>query len=316
MTEYEFFRLLCDQELNLINKLDKKLRQGFIESLINKGLSIQNNNDCIINIEQLRYYDKTSYYDKQILLTNFKSKLNDIELHVLYETDSTNKAIKKINNDKINILLAEYQLSGQGRRGKQWLSPIGSNIYLSIKFKAQYTAKTSLYPLYIATIIAEFFSQSGIEKVAVKWPNDIYIDNKKSVGILLESIAQGTSQSIVLGIGINIFADPRLTSQIDQPITSLFEHTNNNELLNKNLLLSKLLPKLFTANENFSFIDNQFVIHAFEQYNWLKNKKISIIENENIYQGDFIRINNDGSLVALINNTEKNFYAAEVSVKC
>ena len=78
--------------------------------------------------------------------------------------------------DKPHILLAEYQSEGHGRRGNQWLSPLGSNIYLSLKFNCQFQTKLSLYPIYIAVILAKFLSQANIYNVAIKWPNDIYID--------------------------------------------------------------------------------------------------------------------------------------------
>jgi len=307
MKEYDFYRALCDDDITSINKVSQSKQEHFVQNLKAKGLSIKQTDQSI------KLIDPVNYYNKQMIQQAVNEKFNDFDVQFIYETDSTNKLIRNFDNNKA-ILLAEYQHSGHGRRGKNWLSPLGTNIYLSMKFTADFGHKISLYPIYIATIIAEFLSKS-IKQVAIKWPNDIYIANKKCMGILLESIYQGKSPIIILGIGINLLINKHQQAQIDQAVTSLYEHTDDKSITDKNHLLAQLLPKLLLANQEYKNINKNRIIENFEKYNWLKKRTFNIDDNKQKHIGQYFSLNADGSLVAIVNEQQKTFYAADISIK-
>jgi BirA family transcriptional regulator, biotin operon repressor / biotin---[acetyl-CoA-carboxylase] ligase len=110
-------------------------------------------------------------------------------VNVLPVIDSTNQYLL----DRIGELssgdacVAEYQQAGRGRRGRKWFSPFGSNLYLSMYWKLdQGPAAAMGLSLVIGIVMAEVLQRLGAEDVRVKWPNDLYLKDRKLAGILVE----------------------------------------------------------------------------------------------------------------------------------
>ena len=134
-------------------------------------------------------------------------------LSVLSETESTNTLVKKMGAEDApegSIVIADHQTGGRGRMGRQFFSPEGTGIYMSILLRP-----VDLKPadaLRITTMAAvagcEAAEQVSGKKAVIKWVNDIFIDGKKTMGILTESVFGGNEgiRYAVLGIGINVYA--------------------------------------------------------------------------------------------------------------
>ena len=140
--------------------------------------------------------------------------------------DSTNSAAKRDiqNIDNLSVLAARYQSDGRGQRGNRWSSADGENLTFSIvlKFsdikskrnsdKISHLRPTAQFAISeIATLaVSSYLKDNGIE-AKIKWPNDIYVGNKKICGMLIENTASSDSiLSSVIGIGLNL-------NQIDFP---------------------------------------------------------------------------------------------------
>lgn len=136
---------------------------------------------------------------------------------------STNDvAAEKIQNGPIfdgTLVITSDQTAGRGQRGNNWETLPGQNITMSVVLKPDFLAATSQFSLNIAVSLGvyEFLNKYVAENLRIKWPNDMYIGNKKLVGILIENTISGSrlSNSIV-GIGVNInqlsFSNPKITS--------------------------------------------------------------------------------------------------------
>jgi BirA family biotin operon repressor/biotin-[acetyl-CoA-carboxylase] ligase len=149
-------------------------------------------------------------------------------LHIYQSLDSTNKAANQLieaEPGKANaaVILSEYQTMGRGRRGKNWVSPFAANLYLSMvwDFEQGASALQGL-SLAIGVAVSRALKQLKVEGVKLKWPNDIYIENKKLGGILLEMVGDPTGQcTVIIGIGINHAMPERSGEAIDQQWTDL-----------------------------------------------------------------------------------------------
>ncbi len=85
------------------------------------------------------------------------------------------------------VCLAEYQQAGRGRRGRQWQSPFGSNLYLSTYWRLEAGVAAAMgLSLVVGVAIAETLQQFGAPDIRVKWPNDLYCHDQKLAGILVE----------------------------------------------------------------------------------------------------------------------------------
>ena len=116
--------------------------------------------------------------------------LDDKRVTVLPVVDSTNQYLL----DRIETLqsgdacIAEYQLAGRGRRGRQWISPFGANLYLSMFWRLEQGPAAAMgLSLVIGMVMAEVLQRLGAKDVRVKWPNDVYVNGRKLCGILAET---------------------------------------------------------------------------------------------------------------------------------
>lgn len=129
------------------------------------------------------------------------------------------------------VCVAEYQSQGRGRRGKKWLSPFASNLYLSMywRFENNISAIMGL-SLVIGIVTVEALEKLGFVGIKLKWPNDLYYQDQKIAGILVEMSGQSHGAiDIVIGIGINVTMN-RTQVQLDQPWSCLKEVVNNSTL--------------------------------------------------------------------------------------
>ena len=129
--------------------------------------------------------------------------MNYIELD---EVDSTNEYVKR-NIDKLpdfSVVRCNHQTAGHGRNGHIWESQKGQDLLMSILIK-EFKNPQDLYKLaQIASCsVVELLDRYGIEG-KIKWPNDIYVDDLKICGILVEALHQDESDAVVIGIGLNV----------------------------------------------------------------------------------------------------------------
>jgi BirA family biotin operon repressor/biotin-[acetyl-CoA-carboxylase] ligase len=154
--------------------------------------------------------------------------LGALEVH--WELDSTSSELQRrgAGAADLSMVLAETQHAGRGRRGREWLSPPGLNLYLSClkRFESGFVALTGL-SLAVGVIVLRALENLGIAGAGLKWPNDVLAvtDGQaggKLGGILVELSGeyQGPCAAIV-GIGLNLRLTPALHEQAGQPASDL-----------------------------------------------------------------------------------------------
>ncbi len=126
---------------------------------------------------------------------------------LLNTVDSTNAYLRR-NSDLPcgTVVSTEYQTKGKGRGGKIWISERNNGLLFSFKFNPNILAKDSVYLMYLTSVVlSKYLNEKYNISTGIKWPNDIYIENKKLAGILLEAKSGRKSiKYVVIGIGVNI----------------------------------------------------------------------------------------------------------------
>lgn len=122
------------------------------------------------------------------------------------ELTSTNDLCKAPDLRELSVVIAEVQSAGRGQRGNSWSSRKGENLTFSVLLKPDFLAADMQF--YISKIAAlsvcKALETCGVE-CKIKWPNDIYIGDKKVCGILIENDIMGAKMSkSVVGVGINV----------------------------------------------------------------------------------------------------------------
>lgn len=126
--------------------------------------------------------------------------------------DSTNNYATKMVEDGLahhgKVIWALQQTNGRGQRGKPWITNENENIMMSLILQGEKLGNT--HPIHLNMLIANtlcrYFQQIIPNvNIAIKWPNDIYFNDKKTVGILIENIFRGNKwNSAIIGLGINV----------------------------------------------------------------------------------------------------------------
>jgi len=185
-----------------------------------------------------------------------------IKIIKLDKVDSTNNYASKAalcGAREIAVVSARTQSLGKGRMGRQWVSVPGKGIYASFILRPANTLKEINYlPLFSALATARFLENilgkeckknKDTEKVRIKikLPNDIMINGKKAVGILVEAKTTGKKPSfVIIGIGININS---LKQELPEHATSLFVETGQKYDIDK--IFPKLIKEMVIVYKDF-----------------------------------------------------------------
>lgn len=152
--------------------------------------------------------------------------MKQISIHLLNTIDSTNAEARR-NIDKcgdLSVWIAEYQTAGRGQRGNSWESTKGLNLTFSILLKSDNILAVNQFIIsqMTALSIVDYLFSKGIE-AKIKWPNDIYVEERKICGILIENIISGDKLSgSIVGIGLNM-NQTRFNSDAPNPTSLLCE---------------------------------------------------------------------------------------------
>ncbi len=233
-------------------------------------------------------------------------------LHIFDTIDSTNSYLlekAKSNAPAGSVCLAEQQTKGRGRLGREWYSPYAVNIYCSILWRFPHLSQDiSGLSIAVAVMVANALRKYGISaEIQLKWPNDVWVANRKLAGILLE---RNDKTGVVIGIGLNLdVQEANEKSWID--VAELTGRPVQRNFL-VGLLLNELLEKLpVYATRGISAF-----LAEWEKADVLRNKVVSVQTPLQIISGTMRGISEQGELL-LEDETGvvRRFSYGEVSVR-
>lgn len=229
--------------------------------------------------------------------------------------DSTSTYLKQ-NYKKykdLTFLSANYQTKGHGRNNKEWISEYGENLLFSILIKDKtLISKYKNISLASAVCIYKILKELNVKNIAIKWPNDVYVNDKKIAGILLESISfKNDIEALVVGVGLNVNSNKFSIKSLNKP-TSIYLETSKKELIND--LKNKVYISFLEMFENIKKDDNSY-LEIVRKNNYLKDKLVYHVVNDKKIQIKVIDINEDNSLKVKINNDISNLYSGEILIE-
>lgn len=218
-----------------------------IEALRKQGANIE----AVTN----RGYRVNSFnvFNRDSILSKIQDKAVDIKFYE--EIDSTNTQAKRELAEKKGselhkmVYVAASQTAGRGRLGRPFYSPAASGIYLSLVYSKAGITKPSLFTANAAVAVARAIKKVFDLDAKIKWVNDVYIDGKKVCGILTEGIANfetGLIESVVVGIGVNIFTNENQPEELKDVAGSLINASEDSKR-------AELAAEI--VNEMFSILD-------------------------------------------------------------
>ena len=285
--------------------IEQLKKEGYqIEAVRNKGYRLIDSPDVMSRAE-IESLMNTTWAGKKVVYYD--------------ETDSTNnqaKAYGEKGEAHGTLFVADMQAAGKGRRGRVWVSPAGSSIYMTILLHPDVLpTKAPQLTLVMAMAVAE-----GIRKVTgletkIKWPNDIIVNGRKVCGILTEMSTEiDYINYVVIGDGINVNQET-FPEEIRDTATSLKIETGSS--VRRSVLIATIMEcfeqfyEVFMTTEDLSGLQ--------ERYNAMLvnlGREVRVLEPGNEYEAHALGINRIGELIVRTpDGQEKEIYAGEVSVR-
>ena len=209
-------------------------------------------------------------------------------INIVDNIDSTNTWLTQFNNDFFDSIISFKQSKGYGRLGRHWESDIGG-LYYSVVLPYR-----KILPIIVGVSVSEILVKYKLD-IRLKWPNDILVDGKKLGGILCQS----NGKSSIVGLGINLHNNPKLSESIN-----LSELNCNINKLNFVDNLSKKISVLLKCKD-------QEIIDKFLAYDCLIGRFVSWSEGKGLVE----KISNEGYLVVRDTNDKVVFLTDEVHLE-
>ena len=226
------------------------------------------------------------------------------------EIDSTNKYLKEryTSLDNFTFVSSNYQSEGKGRGDHTWKAIKGENLLFSILLKEKdIISKYEYLPIVTPYLISKYLEDKYHLITSIKWPNDIYVNDKKICGILLEGQVE---QYIVIGIGLNVNQVEFIGEYKKTPTSIKLE-------LNKDINIDELKDDLFTyiySNLIKSLLNLDEVYQYVTKRNYLLNKRVSFLFNGVKEKGIVTSIDKKFNLIVNVMGNSISLNSGEIDV--
>ena len=245
-----------------------------------------------------------------------RALLADIE--IIPEVDSTNSFLKARAAQGAasgSVCLAECQRAGRGRQGRTWVSPFGSNLYLSLlwRFSTGPAALAGL-SLVVGVALARALEQCAGQRVGLKWPNDLVWQGRKLAGILIEIAGETSGPThAVIGVGVNVQMPEGAGEEIGQPWTDISRLTR--QPVSRNALAAAVLEQLVIALQTFEIHGSAVFLDAWRDLDVTAGKAVELHLADRVIGGHVKGIDETGALMIQVGSELRRFSSGEVSLR-
>lgn len=267
-----------------INELKKE--GYFIQAVPNKGYRIAEGTD-LLSAEGIQPHVKQGYASNTIMV---------------YKTiNSTNEEAKKqlaAGASNGTILVAEEQTSGRGRLGRNFFSPPGTGIYMSVLLRPQMNVSDAvLITTAAAVAVCRAIEKLTTLKPQIKWVNDIFLQGRKVCGILTEAVTDfesGTVESVIVGIGVNFKTPSELfPHELQETAGSLFSPAALSSIT-RNQLTAEIINHLLDI---YQVLHHRDFLQEYKARSMILGQKVSIYQNKQWQTVTALDFDEDGGLI-------------------
>jgi BirA family biotin operon repressor/biotin-[acetyl-CoA-carboxylase] ligase len=227
-----------------------------------------------------------------------RALLAELEIHD--ELDSTNTRLMQRGAQGAaagTVCLAERQTAGRGRLGREWRSPFGGNVFLSLLWRFEEHAAVAGLSLAAGVAVARALERVGVRDAGLKWPNDILWRDGKLGGILLEIAGEAHGGcAVVIGIGLNLFIPETEGARIEQAWTDL-ERVTDGAPPSRNRLVGLLLDELLTALADYGQHGLRAYLDEWRARHCYQGRRVTLHIGDAAIRGVTAGVNDEGLLV-------------------
>ncbi|MGA7800139.1 MAG: biotin--[acetyl-CoA-carboxylase] ligase, partial [Gammaproteobacteria bacterium] len=209
----------------------------------------------------------------------------------------------------------ECQRAGRGRRGRSWVSPFASNIYLSLLWRFP-SSPAALSGLSLAAGIGVLraLRELGLDDAGLKWPNDILCRGRKVAGVLLDMAGEsGGPSHVVVGVGVNVGMPSGAALCIDQPWTDLTRLAGGE--VSRNRLAGRLIEHLLEVMAIFEHAGFEAFMDEWQRYDLVAGREVQLLLPDGVIFGKANGIDPSGALLVRTGGEARRFASGEVSLR-
>ena len=244
------------------------------------------------------------------------------EIDVRWQIDSTSDALLRaaaVDARDLSVCVAETQSAGRGRRGRDWQSPLGGNVYFSLLRRfVQGMGSLSGLSLVAGVALIEALTDCGVAGVGLKWPNDVLADGRKLAGVLVELGGEFLGPChAVIGIGINLRlpADAGIDQpRIEQPYIDLAQLCAGAPP-SRNRLIGRLLVRLIAALDRFASTGFAGFRADYARHDLLAGRAVRVHTADGVRDGNADGVDERGALRVRHGASRVAYDSAEVTVR-
>jgi BirA family transcriptional regulator, biotin operon repressor / biotin---[acetyl-CoA-carboxylase] ligase len=241
-------------------------------------------------------------------------------IHYFDEVGSTQRVAAELAEADAaqgTVVIAEAQTAGRGRLGRSWHSPAGLNLYTTVILRPRIAiTDVPRLSLVAGVAAAEALETVAPGHVALKWPNDIWLDDRKAGGIIAEALTDGSQQlaCVLLGIGINVnLALADIPVELRDKATSV------------RIAIGRRCDRIELAAALFQRLDSRYieaeadrfdlVRSAYEKYLALVGKQVTVIEGAARTAGVIAGIDTHGVLLLKTDSGIQRILTGDVTIE-
>lgn len=243
-----------------------------------------------------------------------------VQVRVAAVTDSTNAQLLASSAEgDPQVLFAEFQTAGRGRRGREWISPFGANLYLSLAWSfPQWPRQLTALPLAVGVACARALREVGLNTVGLKWPNDLHVNGRKLGGILIEHRAEaGGPCRVIIGIGINVAMTGAQAQAVSQPWIGLHEALAalGKPLATRREFSAALLRQLTQAIRTFEQSGFDAFAADWAALDLTRDREVTVQGQQGNYNAIARGVDEQGALVVEALGQLQTIHSGEVSLR-
>jgi BirA family biotin operon repressor/biotin-[acetyl-CoA-carboxylase] ligase len=248
-----------------------------------------------------------------------RAHLHSLEL--LFEVGSTNTRLLSSTPpppSTADVCMAELQHAGRGRLGRRWVAPFGGGIAMSLGWTCSDVVRTlPALSLGVGVAVSRALVRAGAAGISLKWPNDIWFNDRKLGGVLIELRAEaGGPAHVVIGVGINVSLPDEARREIESGAVAIAAVADACEQPpSRNLVAGAILDELLSMLLQYQQQGFAAFRDAWTALDGLNGRAAQVLVGESAILGIARGVDSDGALLLETKDRTQRFVSGEASLR-
>ncbi|HEX3847560.1 MAG TPA: biotin--[acetyl-CoA-carboxylase] ligase [Steroidobacteraceae bacterium] len=242
-------------------------------------------------------------------------------MELLFEVDSTNTRLFQAPAPPPNsadACITELQHAGRGRRGRRWVAPFGGSLAMSVGFTfADAPRGLSALSLAVGVAVARALERAGARDLALKWPNDIWLGERKAGGVLIELKAEASGPvHVVIGVGLNVSLREGHRGEIERGGARVAAVADACRVApSRNAIAGAVLDELLTMLGQFGQGGFAAFRGGWDALDALEGRAVQVVLADSAISGIARGVDEDGALLVETQAGVRRFVSGEASLR-